>query len=209
VSRYSFGFATPLSRRGLRCRNSNTSYSSVVLNDTAPTVPFGLNLRHNGTWDGSLILGGSNVGASYDANRVANGSWAIVPESTNGSGTFLQTGKQQLTNITIQQYNRSTVKVSHAPFDGANPLDEPATYSAVLDINQDAIILPGGLNFCGTSNFTVILWWGEMAPLPKKSPDLGNSSPAPRALMYVASLRTSVYHHHHRDEGDRGRTRRS
>jgi hypothetical protein len=39
-----------------------------------------------------------------------------------------------------------------------------------------------------------LLWWGEMAPLPKKSPDLGNSSPVPRALMYVASLRTSVYH---------------
>jgi hypothetical protein len=30
-----------------------------------------------------------------------------------------------------------------------------------------------------------------MAPLPKKSPDLGNGSPVPRALMYVASLRTS------------------
>jgi hypothetical protein len=29
-----------------------------------------------------------------------------------------------------------------------------------------------------------------MAPLPKKSPDLGNSFPVPRALMYVASLRT-------------------
>jgi hypothetical protein len=29
-----------------------------------------------------------------------------------------------------------------------------------------------------------------MAPLPKKSPDLGNSSPVPRALMYVASLQT-------------------
>jgi hypothetical protein len=34
------------------------------------------------------------------------------------------------------------------------------------------------------------LWWGEMAPLPGKSPDLGNSSPVPRALMYVASLQT-------------------
>jgi hypothetical protein len=32
-----------------------------------------------------------------------------------------------------------------------------------------------------------------MAPLPKKSPDLGNSSPGPRALMYNKSwLRTSV-----------------
>jgi hypothetical protein len=29
-----------------------------------------------------------------------------------------------------------------------------------------------------------------MAPLSKKSPDLGNSSPMPRALMYVASLQT-------------------
>jgi hypothetical protein len=29
-----------------------------------------------------------------------------------------------------------------------------------------------------------------MAPLPKKSPDLGNSSPVPRALMYVASCQT-------------------
>jgi hypothetical protein len=28
------------------------------------------------------------------------------------------------------------------------------------------------------------LWWGEMAPLLKKSPDLGNSSPTPRALIY-------------------------
>jgi hypothetical protein len=29
-----------------------------------------------------------------------------------------------------------------------------------------------------------------MAPLPEKSPDLGNSSSVLRALMYVASLRT-------------------
>jgi hypothetical protein len=29
-----------------------------------------------------------------------------------------------------------------------------------------------------------------MAPLLEKSPDLGNSSPVPRALMYVASLQT-------------------
>jgi hypothetical protein len=29
-----------------------------------------------------------------------------------------------------------------------------------------------------------------MDPLSKKSPDLGNSSPVPRALMYVASLQT-------------------
>jgi hypothetical protein len=29
-----------------------------------------------------------------------------------------------------------------------------------------------------------------MAPLPEKSPDLGNSSPVLRALMYVASLQT-------------------
>jgi hypothetical protein len=35
-----------------------------------------------------------------------------------------------------------------------------------------------------------ILWWGEMAPPLKRSPDLGNSSPVPRALMYVASLQT-------------------
>jgi hypothetical protein len=35
---------------------------------------------------------------------------------------------------------------------------------------------------------------------PEKSPNLGNSSPAPRALMHVASLRTSVRDHH---EGDR------
>jgi hypothetical protein len=35
-----------------------------------------------------------------------------------------------------------------------------------------------------------IVWWGEMAPLSKKSLDLGNSYPVPRALMYVASLQT-------------------
>jgi hypothetical protein len=29
-----------------------------------------------------------------------------------------------------------------------------------------------------------------MAPPLKRSPDLGNSSPIPRALMYVASLQT-------------------
>jgi hypothetical protein len=32
-----------------------------------------------------------------------------------------------------------------------------------------------------------MLWWGEMAPLPKKSPDLGNSSPTLRALYNRAS----------------------
>jgi hypothetical protein len=41
-----------------------------------------------------------------------------------------------------------------------------------------------------------------MAPLPEKSPDLGNSSPVPRALMYVASLQTSGRHHHHTDDQD-------
>jgi hypothetical protein len=41
-----------------------------------------------------------------------------------------------------------------------------------------------------------------MAPLRKKSPDLGNSSPVPRALMYVASLQTSGRHHHHTDDQD-------
>jgi hypothetical protein len=34
---------------------------------------------------------------------------------------------------------------------------------------------------------------------PEKSPDLGNSSPAPRALMYIASLWTSVRDHHQDD----------
>jgi hypothetical protein len=33
----------------------------------------------------------------------------------------------------------------------------------------------------------IVLRWGEMAPLPKKSPDLGNSFPGPRALMYNKS----------------------
>jgi hypothetical protein len=42
---------------------------------------------------------------------------------------------------------------------------------------------------------------GVRWPAPEKSPDLGNSSSAPRALMYVASLRTSV-HHHHTDDQD-------
>jgi hypothetical protein len=51
-------------------------YDGVELNNTVLAVPFGLNLGHNGTWAGSLILGGSNVGASYDANRVTNSSWA-------------------------------------------------------------------------------------------------------------------------------------
>jgi hypothetical protein len=45
---------------------------------------------------------------------------------------------------------------------------------------------------------------GVRWPAPEKSPDLGNSSPAPRALMYVASLRTSVRHrHHHKDDRNR------
>jgi hypothetical protein len=35
-----------------------------------------------------------------------------------------------------------------------------------------------------------------MAPLPKKAPDLGNSYPVPRALMYVASLQTFVLQSH-------------
>jgi hypothetical protein len=39
-----------------------------------------------------------------------------------------------------------------------------------------------------------------MAPLPGKSPDLGNSSPVPRALMYVASLQTFGRDHHHKTD---------
>jgi hypothetical protein len=43
---------------------------------------------------------------------------------------------------------------------------------------------------------------GVRWPAPEKSPDLGNSSPASRALMYVASLQTSGrYHHHGEDRG--------
>jgi hypothetical protein len=34
--------------------------------------------------------------------------------------------------------------------------------------------------------YSVIVWWGEMAPLPKKSPDLSNSSPVP----YINALGT-------------------
>jgi hypothetical protein len=41
-------------------------------------------------------------------------------------------------------------------------------------------------------------------PAPEKLPDLGNSSPALRALMYVASLRTLVQYHHHHYKDDRG-----
>jgi hypothetical protein len=41
---------------------------------------------------------------------------------------------------------------------------------------------------------------GVRWPAPEKSPDLGNSSPAPRALMYVASLQTSGQHHHHHED---------
>jgi hypothetical protein len=41
-----------------------------------------------------------------------------------------------------------------------------------------------------TKAYILLLWWGEMAPLSEKSLDLDNSSPVPRALMYVASLRT-------------------
>jgi hypothetical protein len=45
---------------------------------------------------------------------------------------------------------------------------------------------------------------GVRWPAPEKSPDLGNSSPTPRALMYVASLRTLVrYHHHYEDDRNR------
>jgi hypothetical protein len=38
------------------------------------------------------------------------------------------------------------------------------------------------------------------APLLKKSPDLGNSSPVLRALMSVASLQTFGLDHHHTDD---------
>jgi hypothetical protein len=43
---------------------------------------------------------------------------------------------------------------------------------------------------------------GVRWPAPEKSPDLGNSSPAPRALMYVASLQTSGRHRDHTDDQD-------
>jgi hypothetical protein len=55
---------------------------------------------------------------------------------------------------------------------------------------QDALpIVDSSSLTAGFSSFTnnLILWRGEMAPLPKKSPDLGNSSPRPRALMYNKS----------------------
>src|SRR5450432_1889993 len=66
---------------------------------TIPTVPFGLNLGQRDVWNGSLILGDSILGASYDANRVATGCWALIPESRNGQGMILQAEKQELTKV--------------------------------------------------------------------------------------------------------------
>jgi hypothetical protein len=74
-------------------------------------------------------------------------------------------------------------------------VDLPLIDRHLLRIKSNTPLLQILLIYCesfavATKFYKRVLWWGEMAPLPEKSPDLDNSSPVPRALMYVASLRT-------------------
>lgn len=112
-----------------------TSSSSLGWASTA-TVPFGINLGHNEIWNGSLVLGGS-----YDANRITSGSWALIPESSQ-NGTFITTGQQNLTNATLELPNTAEQDLQ--------------VYPAVIDFNNEAIILPKDINYCA-SDFVVKL----------------------------------------------------
>lgn len=87
-----------------------------------PTVPFGINYGHHGVWNGSVTLG-----SRYDANRIASTSWTLIPETTEGNSTFLKDGTQRL-NVTLLFRGKST------------------TLPGLLDINNDALILPSSVN---------------------------------------------------------------
>lgn len=120
--------------------NISTSSDSIGKIST-PTVPFGLNLGHNENWNGSLVLGGD-----YDANRVTSGVWNLVNESANGNSTFLTSGQQSLSTVTLKfkSTNSSTEAVE--------------TYNAIIDLNSDAIALPtnAGIGLC-EAGFSIVL----------------------------------------------------
>lgn len=120
--------------------NISTSSDSVG-NTSTPTVPFGLNLGYQGTWNGSLVLGGD-----YDANRVTTGVWNLLNESANGNSTFLTSGQQTL----------STVHLKFRSINTSTEADE--TYSAVINLNDDAITLPSqaGIGICA-AGFSIVL----------------------------------------------------
>jgi hypothetical protein len=138
----------------------NDSHLTVTTNgveeDTPiSTVPFGLNLGHEGEWNGSLALGGF-----YDANRLTDDatSWISIAETMNDNGTFLQTGKQTLSAVILRvwKYNPSpsgtntsiNAKVKRSgPFSVSDESEPSIVYPARLDLTSDLLILPR--DWCG------------------------------------------------------------
>ncbi|KAF2805469.1 uncharacterized protein BDZ99DRAFT_539866 [Mytilinidion resinicola] len=110
--------------------NSSLGVTSPGKDDLASsTVPFGLNLGRNGTWNGSITLNGY-----YDAARINSTSWISVGPypRINGNTTVLESGKQ-----TVEIFLR-----------GRNPSISSRARNATFDFNNDAIILPNGFD-CG------------------------------------------------------------
>jgi len=94
------------------------------------TVPYGVNVGVNGTYNGSLVLNGW-----YDSNRIASTSWYLVPESV-GNASFLTTGSL---DVLISLRN--------------------ATYNAILDpFATESIMFPSTLFPHGMNGYAGICW---------------------------------------------------
>lgn len=90
------------------------SHQDPSANETLLTVPSGLNLGYAGKCNGSVVFGGS-----YDENRIFwQMSWAIIPETSNGHGTFVSTGKQTIGSVALRVYEYHPDWVPPTNFDG-------------------------------------------------------------------------------------------
>ncbi|KAF2489261.1 hypothetical protein BU16DRAFT_531585 [Lophium mytilinum] len=110
--------------------NSHLNVTSPDKDNLASsTVPFGLNLGRNSTWNGSITLNGY-----YDAARINSTSWISVDPYTriNGNTTILSSG-MQIVEIFLR---------------GRNPSISSRARNATFDFNSDAIVLPNGFD-CG------------------------------------------------------------
>ncbi|KAL1984890.1 hypothetical protein VTN96DRAFT_8549 [Rasamsonia emersonii] len=132
-------------------QNSSLSFlhRDSSTNETLPTVPFGLNLGYAGKWNGSLVFGGS-----YDENRIYwQMSWAIIPETSNGQGTFLSTGKQTIGSVALRLYEYQPDLSPPPNFDGypfGTSMDAGivAQAPAILDFSSEELVLPSQA-WCG------------------------------------------------------------
>ncbi|RAK98140.1 uncharacterized protein BO80DRAFT_504265 [Aspergillus ibericus CBS 121593] len=146
---------------------------------TLSTLPVGINLGLANHWNGSLVLGGN-----YDSNRIYNEPhWQTTPETSSNNSTFITTGLQSLSAVTLNLYttpNTTTTTSSSSsselyPF-GTSTLQSSTTpLPALLNFTSETITVPS-LSWCNR-NISIIFnpteeaypefdipIWGDLIP---------------------------------------------